>query len=441
MIEGFLKWFERFGISSAIIVAIIGVALLLTAFAIVNVALSTVISYAIALSPIWLPTVLFFLFFEKWMQYIKKSFKLDQGNTTLEILLPEEILKSPLAMELVLTHFFQKSGPDNLLQTYIDGKHPPTFSLEIVSDGGKIRFFINTPKKKFKNIIETQLYSQYPGIEVRELDVDYTAEIDNELKEFDLFSIHFGIKKADVYPIKTYIDYGLDKDPKEEFKIDPMTQMLDMMGSIGPNERIWIQILISAHRKEDFEVGSLHLKPDWTDDIKAEINKIVGRDAKKLGPAELESQPRLTEGERNVVKALERSLSKTPFNTAIRAVYAAKKGYFLPGERIGALITSWAQYGDNMLNSIALKWRTDYSWPWWQDPSGKKRAFHKKRELKEYKLRAYDPQTGGDGTFVMTNEELATIFHLPGKVAGTPTLGRIPSARAEAPPNLPIGNF
>ncbi len=39
----------------------------------------------------------------------------------------------------------------------------------------------------------------------------------------------------------------------------------------------------------------------------------------------------------------------------------------------------------------------------------------------------------------MTVEELATIFHFPGKVATTPTLGRIPSKRAEPPSNLPIG--
>ncbi len=38
----------------------------------------------------------------------------------------------------------------------------------------------------------------------------------------------------------------------------------------------------------------------------------------------------------------------------------------------------------------------------------------------------------------MTTEELATIFHIPGKVASTPTLARIPSKRSEAPANLPI---
>lgn len=397
------------------------------------------LGFAVTLSPLWLPTVLFFIFFEWWQDYTRKHFNLGQGRVTLEILLPEEILKSPLAMELVLGHLYQTASPDNLAQTYWDGKHPPTFSLEMVSIGGTVRFFINTPTKKYKNIIEAQLYSQYPGIEIRDVPVDYTAEIDGTLKDFEVFSMHFGIRKANAYPIKTYIDYGLDKDPKEELKIDPITQMLDMLGSIGPHERIWIQILISAHREETLKLGSLTHKPDWKDAIKKEINTIAGRDAKKLGPAELEAMPRLTEGERNVIKALERSLSKTPFNTVIRAVYAAKKGYYLPGERIGAIITSWFQYNDQMLNQFGLKWRTDYNWNWLQDRGGRRKQAHKKREINEYKRRVYIKQAKNDGRFILTTEELATIFHIPGKVARTPTLGRIPSARAEPPPNLPTG--
>lgn len=435
--DGIRKRFGSVGVDIALPLVAVGVIAIAVVIWVIDVSFGRILAFAIALSPLWLPIVLFFIFFERWMYFVRKQFKLDQGNVTLEILIPEEIYKSPLAMELVLTHLFQKAGPDNLVQTYWDGKHPPTFSLELVSDGGTVRFFINTPRKKFKNIIETQLYSQYPGIEIRELPVDYTAEIEGSLNDFELFSIHFGLKKDDIYPIKTYIDYGLDMNPKEEEKVDPITQMLDMLGSIGPNERIWIQILISAHRTEDFEVGSLSTKPDWSDRIKKEINKIAGRDDKGLAPIEIEAMPRMTDGERDTVKALERSLSKTPFNTAIRAVYAAKPGSFVPGERIGAIITAWFQYNDNRSNTFALKWRTDYNWPWWQDPSGRKRFAHKKRELSEYKRRHFESQTQGDDKFIMTNEELATLFHLPGKVALTPSLPRIPSARGEAPPNLP----
>lgn len=439
MVAAIRKFFEGFGVEIAGIFLVIGVALIAALIFLVDVPINRALGFAIGTSPIWLPLVLFLIFFEKWRFFVTQQFGMDQGNVTLEILLPEEIFKSPLAMELVLNHLYQTASADNLVQTYWDGKHPPTYGLELVSEGGRIHFYINAPRKKFKNIIETQLYSQYPGIEIRELPIDYTAEVDNNLEEFEAFAIHFGLKKADPYPIKTYVEYGLDLNPKEEEKIDPITQVLEMLGSVGPHERIWIQILISAHREENFRTGSLFGTPDWKDAIKKEINSLMKRDDKGMGDPELEGMPRVTPGEQNVVRALERSLSKYPFNTAIRAVYAAKKGYYLPGERIGAIITSWFGYNDANLNSFGLKWRTDYNWNWWQDPTGKKRAAHKRREVAHYKSRVFDGQVQGDTKFIMTSEELATIFHLPGKVAVTPTLARIPSSRAEAPANLPVG--
>lgn len=432
---------EAWGINVAIVFTIVGMLLLWLTIRVVNVDPFKMLAFAVAMSPVWLPVVLFFTFVEWWMYYVRKYFNLAQGSTTLEILLPEEIFKSPLAMELALGHLWQTASPDNHIQTYWDGKNPPTFGLEICSIGGTVRFFIHTQVRKYKNIIEAQLYSQYPGIEIRELPVDYTAEIPGDLTGWEVFSMHFGLRKASVYPIKTYVEYGLDKEVEEDFKIDPITQVLDLLGSIGPNERIWIQILITAHQEQTFKRGSLTNIPDWRADIQKEINTLAGRDAKKLGPAELEAQPRLTEGERNVIKALERSYSKIPFNVAIRGLYAAKQEYYLPGERIGAIITAWFQFNDAMLNSFALKWRTDFDWNWWQDPTGRRRRAYKKRELNYYKRRFYDNESQADKKFIMSVEELATIFHFPGKVARTPTLPRIPSARAEAPPNLPTGTM
>ena len=74
------------------------------------------------------------------------------------------------------------------------------------------------------------------------------------------------------------------------------------------------------------------------------------------------------------------------------------------------------------------------------DPFGKKVPALKKTELKEYKLRKLDAKGGASVWSVISVEELATVFHLPGTVARTPTLNRVTSTRGEAPANLPIGN-
>ncbi len=442
-IEVPIAFLEKFGIEVKWILTLGGIGMILFAFSLFNLQSNLLWEFIIGSAPIWLPFVTFLLFFEYWLYFVQKDFYMKQGRTTLEIKLPQEILKSPEAMELVLIQLHQTAAPDNHHQTYWDGKHPPKYGLELVSRGGDVKFYISVPTKKFKNILETQLYAQYPGVEVHELDIDYTAEIPWDTKKFSYFSIHFGLKKADAYPIKTYIEYGLDKMPEEEEKIDPITPMLEMLGSIAQGEYIWIQILIDANREKTFKEGSLTLSPDWKGEARDVIKKIIQDAAKRVGVKDDQMGTNvnqfLTDTEKETIKAIERSLGKNAFNTAIRGMYIAKSEVFNPGERIGALITGWRGYDDLNRNAIGVRWRTDFNWNWWQDPKEVKRTALKKEELHEYKCRRYTHHNDLDTPKVMTTEELATVFHLPGKVANTPTLARIPSKRAEPPANLPIG--
>jgi hypothetical protein len=443
-LEAPIEFLEKFGANTAAILLFLGIGVIIFVASIVDLQISSSMKFVFLSAPLWLPFITFHLFFEHWLEYVRKKYDLDQGRVTLEIKIPQEVFKSPEAMELVFMQLNQLASPDNHLQTYIDGKHPPKFGFEIVSRGGDVRFYISTPKKKFKNMVETQLYAHYPGIEVHELDIDYAAEIPWDETRYQYFSIHMGLKKADAYPIKTYIEYGLDKLPKEEEKIDPINSMIEMLGSIGPGEYVWMQILADGNREETFKEGSLHLKPDWKTDAKKEIKKIieeankrVGIDAKKDKTAR-PTMMNLSDSEKETIKAIERSIGKNAFNVVIRSMYIAESEHFKPGERIGAIISSWKAYDDVNRNSIGVRWRTDVNWPWWQDPSGAKRSGYKKKELNEYKRRTYTHHNDNDTPKVMTTEELSTIFHLPSRVTTTPSLGRIPSKRAEAPPNLPI---
>lgn len=441
LVEKPVGWLEKFGGNPGIILLIIGALFLFTAWMFVDIPGSRVLGFAIATAPIWLPLVTFFLFFEWWLAYVRLKFKINQGRTTLEIRLPQEVLKSPAAMEQVLIQLHQTASPDSHLQTYLDGKHPPTYGLEIVSRGGDIRFYLSVPRKKFKNIAEAQLYSQYPGVEIKELPIDYTAEIPWDPNKFQYFSVHFGLKRPDAYPIKTYIDYGLDNtQTEEEQKIDPITSFIDAIAAIGPGEYFWMQILIDANRKMAFKEGSLSKRPDWTDDARKEIAKIIDTAKKRAeGGAGNNAIGLLTETEKQTISSIERSIGKNAFNTAIRGMYIARTEAFNPGERIGAMITAWRGYDDLNRNQIGVRWRTDFDWNAWQDPSGRKKQAMKKKELKLYKLRVYEPENpSADSKKVMTTEELATMFHLPGRVAITPTISRVPSKRGEAPSNLPI---
>ena len=83
-----------------------------------NVNLQPALTFAVALSPIWLPLTLFYITFEMWMWSVQEKFKVDNGRTTIRIKLPQEVYKSPEAMESVLTQIHNANSPDNLMQTY-----------------------------------------------------------------------------------------------------------------------------------------------------------------------------------------------------------------------------------------------------------------------------------------------------------------------------------
>jgi len=434
--EGFFKWLEGYGINTAYILLTLGIAAIAFAFFALDLSSNRILLFAIGTSPLWLPYILFFLWFDMWMHYIHGSYDYNQGRVSLVIRLPQDIFKSPAAMEIVLTQLYQTASPDNLVQTYWDGKHPPTFALEIISTEGEVSFVINAPRKKFKNFIEASLYGQYPGIEIHELPIDYTARIPLNGEGYTMFGLHFGLKKEDVFPIKTYVDFGLDKDPKEEYKNDPISTVIELLGSLGPGEHLWFQFLISAHRKTSFANGSLTTHKDWTDDIQAKIEDIMGRKEATYAEDSFVAL-KLTDGERDIVKSLERSKTKFAFDTYVKVLYVAKNGNF-NSDRIGHSITSFFAGHDLARNSMSFRWRTDFDYNWWQDPSGKIRQRLKLAELEDYKLRTYTPRTPKDTGSILTTEEVATLYHLPGKAVATPGLVRVPSKKAEAPGNLPL---
>lgn len=438
-LEQFTAWLKGFGVNGGILLAVLGLSLLTYVFLTIDIKTNRILSFVIGSSPLWLPYILFYVWFESWMFYIQTAQKLKLGRVSLEIFIPKDIFKSPAAMENILTQLFQKASPDNHFDTYWGGKHPPYFGLEIISTEGTVRFIVSTPREKYKRYVETSFYAQYPGIEIRELPVDYTAAIPWDPDTYGYMPIHFGKKKVGEkmgFPIKTYVEFGLDEDPKEEFKHDPINTLIELLGSLGPGEHLWFQFLIKIHREEKFFTGSLGTVKDWRDDIQAQIDTLMGRD--KVDDEQGFGALRLTDSEKDRVKALERAKGKFPFKVHIRAFYIAKLTN-IDWDKVGHAITIFQETEDHNSNGIGYKWRADFDWNMWQDPSGRKRKHLRMEELEMYKKRIYEGHNGRDVGSIMTTEEIATLFHLPGATVKTPNLVRIPSARGEAPSNLPTG--
>lgn len=389
----------------------------------------------IILTPIWLPIILFVIFWNLWITYIRADYIKNENNVLLEIKLPREITKSPLAMEAVLSGIHIGIGETTFIDRWWKGRVRTWFSLEIVSIEGNVKFFIWT-REFYKDNVKSQIYAQYPNVEIYEVE-DYAMNVQFDLNTISLWGCDFKTSEPDPYPIKTYVDYGLDKDPKEEFKVDPFASLLEFFGSIGKGEQLWMQIMIRVTRNEKHKKGTLFGKIGWKDEAKTEIEKIKKEATVETESTVFPSMINLTKGQQDTIAAIERSVSKLGFDCGIRGIYLAEKDEFAPKNIIG-IIHSVKQFSSNTLNKFApTRWLIPFNYPW-QDFRGKRKNRVRRRILDAYKRRSYFHAPYKTQPFVLNTEELATIFHFPGETVQTPTLDRIPSKKSVAPSNLPV---
>ena len=400
-----------------------------------------------------------------WMLYIHQKFidKVNHDSILLEIKLPREIFKSPLATETALSVFLQGSGVGDSYSRNWLGNLPLWASLEIASIEGVVHFFIRA-HKKFRPLIESNFYAQYPGIEIVEAD-DYTKLIRYHHLNTDnvkCWGMSYKLTKtwtpknektgeeykkgedkvkmpADFLPIKTYVDYGLDKDPKEEFKNDPIAPLIEFMGSVGKGEYVWYQILIQdqgnfdgsrlpkmffnegtgermtllemakAYKKQLLispgkkkgdkvvdEYGSPKMKPSGKKDADGKdiLEQITYQtDTVNAKKSTLE----LSLDETEIIKAIDTKLSKPLARVIIRMLYLvnAKKGSFNPSYIQNTLSTMKPYAGVNSFRPHMLTDPYDYPWQKW---GGKRVNWRAEEKFEAYVEReGFHPHTtGGD---------------------------------------------
>lgn len=435
------------GVDKFNVVVVLATAVFLLLLIIDPTVLPVVARWVFMLLPLWLPPLLFVIGWEIWMQYVQAKFLAKTEHVLLEIRIPRDIEKSPRAMELVFAGIHNvSSGEATFINRWIEGKVRPWWSFEIVSDQGRIRFFVWV-RKGLREYTEAQLYAQYPGIEIYEVE-DYAAALPYTPATYGLWGCNFILNpgKPDAYPIKTYVDYELDKDPKEEFKIDPIAHLFEALSTLKQGEFMWIQVLIRSNKdkrkKKDAKTGKVSWFEEedrWKSEAKDEIAKI--RDAatpkrKDKDGNEVPGFMVLSPSDDQKIKAIERSLDKVGFDTGIRGIYLAEDGHF-NGARIAGMTGVFKQFSSGHLNSIiptGYGARFDFPWQKWFGAEQKDRY----AVIDAYKRRSWFHRPHKTKHFVMTSEELATIYHFPSRTIMAPGLDRIPAKKAEAPPNLPF---
>ncbi|MFT7557542.1 MAG: hypothetical protein ACI83D_000207 [Planctomycetota bacterium] len=388
---------------------------------------------------VWLPIALLILLWKLWIFYIQQLWISKRDWRMLHIRIPSTMLRSPISMEIILGAMYQTGGVAEWHKRWWEGRVRAWHSLEIVSIEGNVYFFIRT-ESRFVNIISSAIYSQYPQAEVMQVD-DYTRHIEVYTRQNDwgIFGIDWRLKKPDAYPIKTYVDWGLDKavGVDEEEKIDPLAQMIEYMGTIGPGEQIWTQILITPGINRNRVPGTWFKYDSWQDEAKRELDSLIAKYSQEDKDGNLVfNYTRLRTSEKDTIEGIERSLNKQGFDAGFRTMYLAK-GKNFDGNHIAGLLTMTKQFGVEGLNSFAIAGTTsnDFAYEDFAEVGLERR---KKNFFDAFVRRAYFYHPYKKQPFVLTTEELATLFHFPGRVSETPGFGRIDSRKSEPPSNLPI---
>ena len=377
------------------------------------------------------------LFWRFWIVYVQSAFIAAQEYTLLEFRLPREIEKTPLAMEQVFSNLSLFSGETDFWSRIWAGKVRSWFSFEIVSIEGAVHFFVWT-RTTMRNYLEAQIYANYPTVEIHEVP-DYAKDIFFNPEQNFIWGCDMILKKPDPYPIKTYVDYGLDSEQQEEeTKVDPLSPMVEFMSTMKKGELMAVQIITRGHKKRFFPEGMFEREDKWQDDAKKEIAKIRA----EATPKPREGQqfpgfPNPTKGQVETIAALERSVSKYGMDAGIRVMYYAKRDSIF-GTNIPTMLSMFRQFGSNNLNSfVPSNWDAGFDYPW-QDFRDIIKNRVKRRFVKAWKRRSYFHAPYKSKPFILNTEEMATLYHFPGRTLETPTFARVPSKKASAPSNIPL---
>ncbi|MDB5244745.1 MAG: hypothetical protein JWN18_615 [Parcubacteria group bacterium] len=398
------------------------------------------ISLALFLSPLWLPILLVSAASMLWLILKRSEFIASQKTILLEIKPPRSVVKTPLAMEAFFSGIHLAPGESHWYAINILGKVRPWWSLEIVSLEGKVHFYIWT-RVGFRRTIESQLYAQYPGVQVIEA-VDYTRTLTATPEEWSIWGCDFTHTDKDPLPIKTYVEYGLDKVQKEPEQVDPLSNLIETMGSLGKGEYLWLQFIIRVHRGEKYhktkEDGKAYT---WKDEAKEMVDKIRAdtRDVyiDSATGDERPGFPNPTKGQLDKIAAIERNTAKLAFDVGARGVYLAKPENF-DGIMISNLTGIFKTFSSEGWNGFSpTGWMTAFSDYPWEIGVNKLKDEFRRGLISAYRRRQFYYDPFKNHGMVMSTEELATIFHIPSSTTETPSLERIQSATAEPPANLP----
>ncbi len=249
-------------------------------------------------------------------------------------------------------------------------------SFEIVGLPGEIRFYIYTPKK-FVDLVEKQVLGAY-----QDADILVVEEYNIFAKDCKVAYASFELTDAEYYQLKT----------SEDFKGDPLANILSVVSKMGENEGMLIQLVIAPAGSDWQKKGSKFIRSVEANNADPEKKKM------KVSSEQLQS--------------ISKKTSKIGFFTSIRVVASAPDKE-IAQMHVDNVVGAFEQFSNPGINDLKKK---DVS-----KSSGDEFMNNVLYRRMPLKVKS-----------VLNIEELATIYHFPNKDIRLPYINWLLSKVAPA---------
>jgi hypothetical protein len=402
----------------------------------------------------WMPFLA--LFGYMWFEFRKHHKQIEFWKNTPQVCLaidvPRENLQSLRAAEHMFSALWGVLSPGTWVERNWDGKMQLGYSFELVSLEGVIQFLVRTPVK-YRDIVESAIYAQFPEVEISEVQ-DYMATVPLNAWEptspYRIWGTQARFSKHNAYPIRTHP--SLENElAVEERQVDPLAPLLEAFSRIGSGELLAMQYLIRPVG-DWWSYSALNLvkkmigeKPNIKEHVGDKMVSGVMKGIVGLGNVVYSSGPvktpdkkesknklgQLTPGSVDVIKAIERKMSKTCFEVKVRQIYVARKEVFTKAHGVMAIWGAMRSFAGADINALRPDGKTATEAEYLFKEQRKVWLRHK--IVAAFRERSYFK---GTSWLVMSVEELATLWHFPLVTVKTPMLRRAGARRGEAPGEL-----
>lgn len=356
------------------------------------------------------------LLFLAIQQYRKRTWIQHQRYVLLRVSVPKENEKAPVAAEQMFAalHGIHRDARSR----FFEGSMQEHVGFEIVSQGNRIHFYVYVPEAQ-KSFVEGQVYAQYPKADIK-LAEDYIHP--ETLTGKAVAGTELKLTRKDVYPIKTFLNFE---------DVDPLSGITAVLGDLGKDEQVWIQVLARPaddkwHSRGDAELkrlaggGGASLSAGGIFGLLSsfigELFKAATTSPQPGGGQGKTEVPVPIQVDEAIVSGIKEKSAKLGYETKIRIV-AVSSNSAKARNRLNSAVGAFKQYNSTILNGFV---------------PGKVVTKH------EPVLAAYRARLFLNRGPILNIEELASIFHLPNISVETPTISWAASSQGEPPENLPV---